>query len=374
MIRNSSELRLLLVTARYFPFMGGIETHTYEVGRRLARSGVDVTVLTTDPSGRLPENQEREGVQIRRVRAWPSQKDYYFAPAVGRVITEGHWDLIHCQGCHTFVPPLAMLAAQQAGIPYVVTFHTGGHSSRLRNALRGVQWTLLGPLLVRAKRWIGVSQYEVDFFRERLHLPPERCTVIPNGSDLPQLLEPAVVQPGLIISVGRLERYKGHQRVIAALPKLREQCSQVHLLILGSGPYEPNLRRWAEKLGVSEHVEIRSIPPNDRQSMAQALAQAALVVLLSEAESHPVAVMEALLLGRPVLVADTSGLHELAERQLVRAVPLESNPGEVAAAILEELHHPMPRADLKLPTWDDCAADLLSVYQSVTTEGVPCGS
>jgi glycosyltransferase involved in cell wall biosynthesis len=354
--------------------MGGIETHTYEVGRRLARSGVDVTVLTTDPGGRLPETQEIEGVRIKRVRAWPSQKDYYFAPAVGGVITEGQWDLIHCQGCHTFVPPIAMLAANRARIPYVVTFHTGGHSSRIRNALRGVQWTFVGPLLARAQRWIGVSQYEVDFFRKRLHLPLERCTVIPNGSDLPQLSAPVVVEPGLIVSVGRLERYKGHQRVIAALPKVREQCSQAHLLILGSGPYAPELRRLATQLGMSEHVEIRSIPPSDRQSMAQTLAQASLVVLLSEAESHPVAVMEALLLGRPVLVADTSGLRELAQRQLVRAIPLKSNPTEVAAAILDELRRPLSRADIQLPTWDDCAAELLTLYQSVITREALCAS
>ena len=62
-------LRLLFVTARYAPFMGGIETHTREVGRRLAASGLDVTVLTADPGGRLPDCETRDGVQIRRVRA-----------------------------------------------------------------------------------------------------------------------------------------------------------------------------------------------------------------------------------------------------------------------------------------------------------------
>jgi glycosyltransferase involved in cell wall biosynthesis len=108
--------------------------------------------------------------------------------------------------------------------------------------------------------------------------------------------------------------------------------------------------------------------------MAQTLAQASLVVLLSEAESHPVAVMEALLLGRPVLVADTSGLRELAQRQLVRAIPLKSNPTEVAAAILDELRRPLARADIQLPTWDDCAAELLTLYQSVITREALCAS
>ena len=44
--------------------------------------------------------------------------------------------------------------------------------------------------------------------------------------------------------------------------------------------------------------------------MAEELSQAALVVLLSEYETHPIAVLEAVALGRPALVAATSGLSE----------------------------------------------------------------
>jgi glycosyltransferase involved in cell wall biosynthesis len=185
---------------------------------------------------------------------------------------------------------------------------------------------------------------------------------------LPELLEPVTPEPGLIVSVGRLERYKGHHKVIAALPEVRKRQPEARLLILGSGPYEVQLRRLADQLGIGPQVEIRAIPPSDRQAMAQTLARAALVVLLSEAESHPVAVMEALLLGRPVLVADTSGLSELARRQLVRAIPLSIDSGAVAAAIAEELQFPTARAEARLPTWDDCAAELLALYQTVVSE------
>jgi glycosyltransferase involved in cell wall biosynthesis len=374
MVNDSQQLRLLLVTARYFPYIGGIETHTHEVARRLAKNNVDVTVLTSDPSGKLPTSERREGVNIRRVKAWPADKDYYFAPGVSKVIAEGKWDVIHSQGCHTFVPPLAMLAARRAKIPYVVTFHTGGHSSRLRNMIRGLQWTIIEPLLVRAERWIGVSQYEANYFGNRLRLPDDRLVVIPNGSDLPELAEPVAVQPGLIISVGRLEKFKGHQRVIAALPKVREQCPNARLLILGSGPYEAELRLQVEQLGISDYVEIRSIPPSERQRMAATLAQASLVVLLSEAESHPVAVMEALLLKRPVLVADTSGLSELAQRKLVKAIPLDASAEEAANAMVEQLKTPFVQREVRLPTWDDCADRLHSLYQTVADERALCAA
>ena len=360
-------LRVLLVTARYFPDMGGVETHVYEVARRMAQAGVDVTVLATDRTGRLPAHEETEGVHVRRVRAWPANRDYYFAPGVYRVVARGNWDVVHCQGYHTLVPPLAMLAALRTRRPYVLTFHSGGHSSAARNAARGVQRLLLRPLLRRAARLIGVSRFEADFFREQLHLPRKQFVVIPNGSQLPavDLSAPAEDTGTLIVSTGRLERYKGHQRVIAALPEVLAQVPDAHLQIVGSGPYEMPLRQLAEELGVAERVNIGSIPAADRHGMATLLSRAALVTLLSDYEAHAIAVLEALALGRPVLVTDTSGLHEFAERGEARAIPLDSGPTAVAAAILEQLRAPIRPDTVHVPTWEACTAQILAVYRGV---------
>ena len=371
MIGGTSGPNVLMVTTRYFPYMGGIETHVYEVGRRLASRGISVTILTTVPQASatpLPEEEVIEEMRIIRVRAWPAQRDYCIAPEMFSRIKYGAWDLVHCQGCHTFVPPLAMLAAKEAKLPYIVTFHTGGHSSGFRNRIRGMQWKLLRPLLADASTLIGVSHFEADYFRDLLHLPAKQFAVIPNGSTLPGLaqLPSSNSAQTLIVSVGRLERYKGHQRLITALPKLRDWRSDVRLLILGTGPYEAALHELAQKTGVAEYVEIRAIPPSDRQAMAEILSQASLVALLSEYEAHPVAVMEALALRRPVLVADTSGFRELAEQGLVRSIPLNSSPEEVAVAARQQIEEPIvPPAHLVLPTWDDCADQLEMVYSAL---------
>lgn len=365
-IAPPARLRVLMATARYFPDTGGVETHVYEVARRLVRRGLDVTVLVTDLSGRRPREEEVEGVQIQRVRAWPARRDYYFAPGLARIIAQGQWDLVHCQGIHTLVAPLAMLAAWRARRPYVVTFHTGGHSSRLRQALRGLQWALLRPLLAGAERLIGVSAFEAELFRQGLRLPRAQFAVIPNGASLADRAPAAAREADqtLIVSVGRLEQYKGHHRVLAALPRLQGRCPDVRLRIVGSGPYEGALRRMAHDLGVADRVEIGAVPPGDRQGMAAVLSQAALVTLLSDYEAHPVAVMEALALRRPVLVADTSGLRELAQRGLVRAVPLASTTEQIASAVLDQLGQPSAPEVAQLPTWDDCAAQLLALYQT----------
>jgi len=370
MTRKTSALSVLMVTPRYFPYIGGIETHVYEVGRRLAGSGVNVTLLTTAPHTSptvLPRDEVIEGMRVMRIRAWPSQRDYYIAPEIYAIIEHGEWDLVHCQGCHTFVPPLAMLAAKKAQIPYVVTFHSGGHSSSFRTRIRGMQWTLLRPLFAGAAKLIGVSHFEADYFSKVLRLPIQQFTVIPNGAIL---LSPAhrpsrSSMQSLIVSVGRLERYKGHQYLITALPKILEQRPDTHLLIIGTGPYEATLRKLAQKVGVAEHVEIRAVPASDRQQMTEILAQAMLVALLSEYEAHPIAVMEALALRRPVLVADTSGLRELAEQGLVRSVALNSSPGAIAVAALQQIEEPLIPAQFTLPTWDDCSQQLQSIYNSV---------
>jgi len=362
------KMNILMVTPRYYPYVGGTETHVYEVSRRLAQNGHKVTILTTMPYGSLspvPHQEEKQGVHILRVPAWPRNRDYYFAPRMRSIIKQARWDLIHCQSCHTFVPLLAMVAAKEARLPYVLTFHTGGHSSNLRNKLRDLQWSLLRPLLADASALIGVSHFEAKYFQTFLRLPAEKFVVIPNGSTLPPV--PSLQSPGenhtLIVSIGRLERYKGHQRLIAALPEIRKWRADARLLILGSGPYEQALRELAKNTAVDKYVEIRAIPAGNRAEMAESLSRAALVALLSEYEAHPVAVMEALSLRRPVLVTETSGLKELADQGLVRAIPLHSSPEETAQAVRQQIEEPLlPPVSFTLPTWDDCVRQLEKVY------------
>ncbi|MGX5800348.1 glycosyltransferase family 4 protein [Bradyrhizobium sp. Arg314] len=358
-------MRILMVAARCHPFMGGTETHIQEVGPRLVARGHAVDVLTTDPSGELPVEEDMRGMHVRRVPAWPRELDLYVAPGIYTAIRRGAWDLIHFQGYSTFVVPIGLLAAVRGQLPFVLTFHSGGHSSRLRNAARSTQHMLLRPLVARAAQLIGVSEFEADFFSRRMGVPRQRFVVIPNGAAMPAPSPGVKVDPHLIVSGGRLERYKGHHRAIAALPELIRRVPEVRLHIVGTGPYEGELRRLVAKLGLDERVTIAGIPGSERQKMADLLASAALFVLFSEYEAHPVAVMEALSLRRPVLVSDTSGLREMAAKGLCRAVPCNAGVGELAGAMAEELEAHREVPDLGLPDWDACAQALNDVYSDV---------
>lgn len=361
-------MRVAMVTWLYAPYQGGVPTHVREVAKRLVASGVDLTILTTDISGALPVYQSVEGLKVCRTPAWPAKSDLYFAPELYRLICNGNWDLLHCQGHQTLVPPLAMLAALQAKTPFVVTMHPGGSSSWLRKAIKVFQWPVLRPFLARAERIIVTAPWEKEFFERRLKLAPDTFVIIPNGGDLPPPPAhdvPAGREAGLIISIGRLERYKGHHRVIEALPLIRAHERQARLLILGSGPYEAELWRIAHGLGMKDYVMIRSVPSHDREKLASLLRRASLITLLSEFEGHPMAITEALALGCSVLVSDHPGLQQFADRGLARSVPLSSKPEQIAQAVVAQLRNPHEPATIELTSWGECAAEVLQLYRSL---------
>ena len=367
-LRKQRPLRILFATARYLPERGGTEIHTHEVAKRLAERGAEVTVASTARSRPFKRDSHEGQVRVLRVRAWPPKRDYYFAPGLARVIRENRSDIVHCQGYHTLVAPLVMLVALSCRIPYIVTLHSGGHSSKLRRQLRPLQAWLLRPLLSRARRLVAVSSFEADLFARRLRLPRDAFVMIPNGIDLPVPLAKVVPsEPPLILSLGRLERYKGHQRVMEALPALNRARPGIRLRVVGSGGYECQLRRLAARLGVVDLVEIAPVPADDREGMARLLSKAAVVASLSEYESQGLAIQEAIALGRPVVVSLGSALGELGRYPNVRALGRLARGEDVAAAILELLDA-SPAEPPVLPTWDDCTAALLELYEDTLAE------
>ena len=357
-------IRVLVVTTRFYPDVGGTETHTYEVAKRMARiADFDLTVLTTDRSGDRPVKEKFEGFTVLRCRSYPKNRDYYFAPGICRHILRGDYDIVHCQGIHTAVPIIAMIAAKMRRIPYLVTLHTGGHSSSLRNRLRLFQWRALGPLLRRAAVIVAVSRFEQQLFQQACSIDPTSFRIIPNGGDLPSTEEQSEVVPGLIVSSGQLEQYKGHDRAIKALPIVRRSIPDATLRILGSGPYEGHLWSLVQSLGLQRYVTIEYVGPHDRQRMVMALGRAAAVIALSEYEAHPIAVMEALTLGIPAVGLDTTGIGDLVEDGLIRGIPRNASSTTIARALVAALECQRVSGSAELPTWNDATSSLAHLYR-----------
>ncbi|MGO9857155.1 MAG: glycosyltransferase family 4 protein [Acidimicrobiales bacterium] len=358
--------RVAMVSSKYPPYMGGVETHVQEVGRRIAASGLDLTVLTCDLTGELSPVEHEGQLTVRRYPAWRRWGETFVSPALVRHIKDGNYDLVHVQGVNNFLPPMALSAAQRSGVPTIATFHTGGHSSRMRTMVRGTQFRALRPLLRRAKGLVAVCHYEVEAFARRLGLEPETIRLIRNGAEpLPVGDSPPEVSGSpLVCSVARLERYKGHHRLIAAMPALLDLAPGAHLAVIGQGSFEQQLRRQIAELGVEHAVTLTSFDGTQREALGALMRSSDVVALMSEYEANPVAVMEALALGRKVVVADTSGLSELAAEGLATTVPLHASAGVLAGVLFGVAARPDP-VPPDLPTWDDCADQLLGLYDEI---------
>jgi glycosyltransferase involved in cell wall biosynthesis len=195
-------------------------------------------------------------------------------------------------------------------------------------------------------------------------LDGRHITVIRNGGSLPPPPPGTEVISGRIVSCGRLERYKGHHRVIEALPDVVRSNPDAHLVIIGRGPYEAELRNIAERHGVADRVTIKQLPPADREAMAVAMAEADVIAAMSDYEAHPVAVMEALSVGRPVVGYDIAGIGELVAEGLVLGVAPGASPSAVADHLLMTMSVPAPTILAELPTWDSSAEELGQLYLS----------
>jgi len=363
------DVRVLVVTPRFLPEVGGVERHVHQVARRHVAAGHHVTVLCTDRTGSLPPRHVVDGIAVRRVHAWPRRRDLFLAPGLWAAMAEGDWDVVHVQSFHTFVAPTAMLRARILRLPYVLTFHGGGHSSALRRRLRGTQLRLLGPFVRRASRLVATAQFEVPVYSEAFSVDVRKFVVVPNGVDPVPAGVTAVAAPDgaeVIASIGRLERYKGHHRALAAFAHLHRVRPRARLWIVGTGPEEEPLRREAIRLGVADAVTFRSVPIGEQDAMYALMSQTSLILCLSDFETHPMVALEALAAGRPLVVTATSGLDELARRGLARSVPLDSSAAVIAAAVAEALDSPVAPVGIGLPSWDDCADLLLQLYEEVT--------
>jgi glycosyltransferase involved in cell wall biosynthesis len=213
--------------------------------------------------------------------------------------------------------------------PLVAHEHTFAGRSRARTL--GYRY-VIGR---RARRILCVSEFvAASLIAEGVR--PELLAVVPNGVPAGAALtrEAAREQLGLdartpaIGMVGRLRPEKRHDLALEAFSLLRRQGSSAILVLVGDGPMRPELEWQATRLGVAEHVRWTGERPN-----AGTLMRAFdVVVLCSEYEGMPLAALEALVAGVPVVATAVGGLPELLGGGVGALVP----PGS-ATALAEAL-------------------------------------
>jgi glycosyltransferase involved in cell wall biosynthesis len=155
-------------------------------------------------------------------------------------------------------------------------------------------------------------------------VPPERVRVSPPGVDRGRFAAGAsVAAPSehLVLSAGRLVWEKGHQdvlRAVGALARgmipLAEGTGPPRVLIVGSGPEEARLRRYADELGIGSLVELRRSVPYEE--MPAVFARASCMVLASLPtprweEQFGMVLAEGMASGLPVIASASGAIPEV---------------------------------------------------------------
>jgi glycosyltransferase involved in cell wall biosynthesis len=174
------------------------------------------------------------------------------------------------------------------------------HGAMFHDYYRGVggfQRAQIDRMFRDAARVIVLGSVWRDFVARSFHLPDARILVLPNAAAARPPRAPEAVPPEILF-LGRLGERKGLPVLMKALGLLATSSFDWRAVIAGDGDAAP-YRAEAERLGLAARV---TFPGWLGEAAAHAhLARAALLVLPSEAEGLPMAVVEAFAWGVPVV-------------------------------------------------------------------------
>lgn len=142
----------------------------------------------------------------------------------------------------------------------------------------------------------------------------------------------------VLVSVGALIARKGHDLAITALAEVPGAM----LVLIGAGPEQAALEALAVRVGVAARVRFMGSLGQD--AIADWLAAADAMVLMSASEGLANAWVEALACGTPIVIADVGGAREVLEGQDYAGQKVAREPGAIAAAVRSVLAAPPERA------------------------------
>ena len=154
------------------------------------------------------------------------------------------------------------------------------------------------------------------------------------------------------ISVGRLTEKKGTEYIIRACKLLVDSYPTLSfkLTLIGDGPLEQSLKELASELNVSEFIEFTGNLPNsevaDRLSQSNAFILPSVVASNGDMEGIPVALMEAMASGLPVISTIHSGIPELVRHEETGLLAAEKDIAGLAAAMHTTMTAPEKVANL----------------------------
>ncbi|MHB0957718.1 MAG: glycosyltransferase family 4 protein [Pirellulaceae bacterium] len=349
-------LRLVLVTHRFWPLVGGAETATANLARGLRAMGALPTILTARHEAAWPSDIVYREIPVHRLHiprfGWGTMR---------YLIALSHWlrrnrpdiDLV----CVSHIGPEAYSvvgALEGSGIPVVIRAEANERFEQVRpgKPIRALSRTLRRCL--QAQAIVATTSYAAQCVRQ-LGMDPRRVHCIANGVTAMSPRSPAqktaarralaavnedlrvpANQP-VALCIGQLHGANQWPLVIAAWKRVAQQWPYAKLWLVGEGPQREELHRRIRE----EDLFGRVLLPGEFDSTDELLQAADLLVVPTTRPKESVAVLEAMASGLPVLVSKGPGHEELVTDGVTGYVFPAGDPAALAAAISQAFHHPM---------------------------------
>jgi len=358
-------MRVAHVVASYHPRIGGVETHVRQIAEACAVAGDEVTVLT-HATGNAPAVEEVGPVRVLRFPETVRSARYPLSMPLFRHLTAhaAEFEIVHAHSYHTLVGH----AAARSGLPFVFTPHYHGTGHTRAAALMHRVYRLAGLwVLINADAVICVSQAERAVLARDFSAVARKIRVIPNGTS-PRAPRAGQQPPDgrpVLLTVGRLERYKNVDLVIRAFGGLQPEAE---LIVVGDGPDRARLVRLAGAVG-----RVRFTGRVSDAVLDDLLARADVVTSASDHEAFGLVVADGLSAGARVVASAIPAHHEIA-RLASGAAPLTfvdpRDTKEFTAALAAAVTAGKASTGRQwLPSWSEVAGQTRELYKWVGARG-----
>ncbi len=182
-----------------------------------------------------------------------------------------------------------------------------------------------------AKLCIAASSAISKYFGE---IGCKNIEVIPNGVDLKRFegLKRHRKEGFVVITVARLERVKGIEYLIKAIPNVKFLIPGLKLLIIGDGSERRSLEHLVKELSLEDRIRfIGQIPP---EGIPEYFAMADCFVLPSLKEGFGIAILEAMAASVPVIASRVGGIPDIVKEEKTGFLVEPKNSDAIARTIL----------------------------------------
>ncbi len=312
-------MKLAILTADYWPNIGGIAAHIGHLARALSQKGLKVAIYNFTDQSHLQSAEEDAGIRIFRFtqrhmasrwRRWG--EIYCLAQQVKNIFAKAQPDLVHFHTCN--VDGL-ILRWGSRNLPRVFTNHTSQYLEMWERPLGRLK---LRALIPPCHAVIAPSRELAEKSRF-LRVRPADIHYIPNGVDIEaydghtggnKIRERFRIKPQapIILSARRFDPKNGLIYFAEAIPKILRESPTAQILFVGDGDPEEKQRIFEciRSAGVASRVKFTGAVPNHEMPAYYAAADVSVIPSLREATS--LTCLESMASGTPVVATSVGGL------------------------------------------------------------------